>query len=66
MTGMREDKFRKRIPQAEEARALLNDTSLIRCPYLASFRNRELIATITVLADISTAPAAGVSMMPKG
>jgi hypothetical protein len=34
--------------------------------YLASFRNRELIATMTVLADISTAPAAGVSMMPNG
>jgi len=36
------------------------------CPHFASFKNRELIATITVLADMSTAPAAGVSRTPSG
>jgi hypothetical protein len=34
--------------------------------YLASFKNRELIATMTVLTDIRIAPTAGVSTIPNG
>lgn len=33
-------------------------------PFYCTFRNRALIATTTVLSDISTAPTAGLNTIP--